>query len=496
MPPPISRYAVNYFPINNGGYEMWDIYDGPQYQADMETAKSLGFNTMRVNLAARSGCFTFSLPTAAELANLTDFYNRSKSTGIALHLTLFDYWNSYGLIEGSQAWTATVLDALPDTTNIAAIEIQNETRYASTITYNDGFDSGWPSGIPPYTEVGPVAIVWAQQMIPYIRSIAPGMPVTTSCSYGTADLIAYIAAVDETPAAPDWYDWHCYVGSSNLAHSAIETVIDIVGDPVMLYIGETGLTSTPSGTQGTLQAQQIQSDYIQAVRWSCAQLGLPEPSPWTLFDMASSAQFPDGQTFGLFDKSGNAKFSGKMYQAIPPGSTIPPVGLNGDMQGNQPDSSGNALPVHWVLYKGQKREQPITSAIDTVTTYQGYPTVLLKGSGSTSSGDNPPALESDPCTWPVIAEGRSYTFSCALKATGVYGSGVSPSLQLSWYDSSGGYISSTNGSALSLTSSFVRYSLSGAAPMASAYARLFVRVGYNAGSIWVGGVTWTGVDGS
>ena len=164
--------------------------------------------------------------------------------------------------------------------------------------------------------------------------------------------------------------------------------------------------------------------------------------------MASSVQFSGGQTFGLFDKSGNAKFSGKMYQAIPPGSTIPPIGLNGDMQGNQPDSNDNALPRSVGTLKGQTGEQPVTSAIDTVTTYQGNPTVLLTGSGSTSSGDNPPALESDPCTWPVIVEGRSYTFNCALKATGVYGSGVSPSLQLSWYDSSGRYISSTNGSAL------------------------------------------------
>jgi hypothetical protein len=87
-------------------------------------------------------------------------------------------------------------------------------------------------------------------------------------------------------------------------------------------------------------------------------------------------------------------------------------------QSNQPDGNSNALPARWVLYKGQTGYQPITSAIDTVNTYQGTPTVLLTGSAGTYSGDNPPALESRPCTWPIISQGESYTFSCALKATG------------------------------------------------------------------------------
>lgn len=492
MPAPSSQYAVNYFPINNGGYQMWSAYDGSQYQADLVTAKSLGFNTIRVNLPAKNGYLDFSTPTAAQLANLTDFYNRSVSVGIALHLTLFDHWGSYGLISDSQAWVAAVMGALPDTTNLAVIEIQNETRYASTTAYCGGFDSGWPSGMTEPREVGRVAIVWAQLMTRHIRSVISGVPVTSSCSHGTADLAAYVASVNDTSAAPDWYDWHCYTGSSNLVHSALQAIIGIVGNPAMLYIGETGLTSTPTGNQGALQSQQAQSDYIHAVRWSCAQLGLPEPSPWILFDMNISAQFPGGQTFGLFDTTGRAKISGKMYQAIALGSTIPVVSLNGYMQGNQADGNSNALPARWMLYKGETRNQLIASAIDTVNTYQGTPTVLLTGSAGTYSSDNPPALESRPCTWPIICRGRNYTFSCALKATGTYGSGPSPSLQISWYDSSGKYISSSNGPALALTSSFARYSLSSTAPTAAAYARLFARVGYNSGRIWVGGATWTG----
>ena len=47
----------------------------------MQKAKSFGFNTMRVFLAATAGVFDFSSPTAAELANLTDFYQALQDGG-------------------------------------------------------------------------------------------------------------------------------------------------------------------------------------------------------------------------------------------------------------------------------------------------------------------------------------------------------------------------------------------------------------------------------
>jgi len=492
MSAPTNQYTVNYYPVNNSGYEMWSHYNGAQYQADMQKAKSLGFNTLRVFLAATTGIFDFSSPTAAELANLTDFYKRSKTVGIKLHLTLFDYWGSYGYISGSQTWIAAMFRALPDTANIAVIEIQNETRYALTTTYTGGFDSGWPAGVKQYSQVGQVAIVWAQSITGYIRSVAPGVPVTASTSYGTADLSAYLAAVKGTSAAPSWYDWHCYEASSSVPYSSLQTVVSIIGNPAMLYIGETGLTSEASGSQGTLQAQQAQSDYIQAVRWSCAQLGLPEPGPWILFDLNSSAQFSGGQSFGLFDTSGNVKLSGALYQATPPGTIVPAISLNGNMEGCQPDTNGNGLPVRWSLYKGNTDIQPVSAAIDTATTYQGNATVLLTGSGATSANDNPPALQSLPATLPVVIPGQVYTFSCAIKATGSYHSGGWPALEISWYGSSGNYISSTSGPPLTLTSTFARYSLNSTAPPASAYAALFVNVGHNSGKIWVGGAVWAG----
>lgn len=491
MAVPQNLYVMNYFPVNNAGYQMWSSYNGVQYQADMQAAKSLGFNVLRTVLAARTGVFDYPAPTAAELAKLADFYNRSKSAGIKLHLTLFDWWtNAYGQVSASESWVSAVLNALPDLTNIAFIELQNEVIFASVGTYSGGFDSGWPSGTPQYTQIGQVALVWAQQLTAYIRSAAPGVPVTVSCTNGTADLSAYVTATRGISSQPDFYDWHCYEGiSPQLIYPALQAVIATVGDPAMLFIGETGATSTPGGAQGSMQAQQLQADYIQTARWACAQLGLREPAPWILSDMKPSVQFASGNTYGLYDVNGNLKLAGQMYQAHPPGSIVPGVDLNGAMTNGQPDSGGNVLPARWSLYKGNTGTQPINAVLDSANMYRGYPSVLLTGSGSSSGTDNPPALMTVPFCWPVVSGNQSYTFSIALKAAGSYGS---PNLEISWYTSTGGYISSANGSVLSLTGSFVLYSLQGTSPSGAATALVEINTKQNAGSIWAAGATWTG----
>jgi hypothetical protein len=490
---PVTQYTVNYFPIANGGYSMWSSYNGTQYAADMATAKALGFNTLRVILAAQPGVFGFPSPTSPELANWANFYGLAKARGMNLHVTLFDQFGNYGHITDSKTWITAVLGALPDTGNIAVIELQNEIRVAEVTgspaengyaAAGGTYDAGWPLSTVTAWTVGQVALEWAQLMIPFIRATAPGIPVTASCSYGTADLAAWYTAANGQSWAPDWWDWHCYAGSPQLAYSAICTALAQVGNnPALLAIGECGFTSAPSGTQGTLQAQQYQADYIQAVRWACAQQGMAEPAPWILFDMEDCAQFPSGQTYGLYSTSGAPNLSGQMYQSAPPGSPAP-VGLNGTMQGSQSDSSGNTLPARWSLYLGAS--QPVSAVTDTGTTYQGSPSVRLYGSAGTVSG-NPPALQSAPVTSPVIYPGFTYTFSIALQGSGSTGT---TNLEVAWYTSTGTYISSTNGSGLTLTGSFVPYSLNSTAPSTAAYARLFVNVGYNAGSIWAAGASW------
>jgi hypothetical protein len=501
MAAPRNVCTVSYFPAGNSGYSMWPDYDGPLYQSDMRLAASLGFTTVRIFLAARPGVFDFPDPTSAQLACFTDFCGRSAAAKISLHITLYDLWQDYGLIAGARTWAQAIIDAVPDLAAVQCIELQNETRYASAAAYSGGFDSGWPSGTPQYGTTGQVAIVWAQQLIPYIRSIAAGVDVTASAASGTADLAAFYASVDGTSAQPSWYEWHCYTGKPSTTYAAVSEVMTIVKDPAQLVVGECGLTSAAEGAQGTAQAQQAQADYIQSVRWACQQLGLSEPGLWALLDLNASGQFPGGQEFGLFTARYEMKPAGQMYASIKPGSVIPAVGINGGMRGAaQTDAYGNALPAEWSVYRGNQGAQPIRAAIDSAITYEGLPSILLTGSAETSGGDNPPALRATPCTWPLVTgqAGQQVTFSIALRASGPYAyNGRWPNLEISWYSYTRGYVSSANGSYLGdLTGTFARYSLTATVPPDADFAELLVNVGYNAGSIWAAGATWAGPGGA
>jgi hypothetical protein len=514
VPPGFSPnlYTIAYFPAVNAGYPMWSHYDGDQYESDMRTARGLGFTSLRVfisPLPPSYEVFDWPTPTKAELGHLTDLYNRSKSVGIAIHLTLFSVWwyetspnrtfySPFGQISASKEWAKAVLGALPDFANLSCIEIKNEVKFASVQAYDSGFDSGWPGTPPKDPKIGQVAIVWAQQLIPYVRSVAPGVPVTISTTTDnasfpgdpTADLAAFVTATKGTSAAPDWYDYHCYVGNEpGLIYGRLQAAKTAVGGAGQLYIGETGMSLTPAGTQSAGQAQRLQADYLQTVRWSCAQLGLPDPGVWTLLDFGTSQQFQDGQSLGLIDPDGNLRPSGSLYQTVRPGSPVPAVGLNGAMLGYQTDTNGNVLPDRWVLFTGADTgpgHQPIASALDSGNVYHGYQSVRLYNSGHSNPGYEPPALQASPVTAPIVKAGQTYTFGCYLKASGSYGT---PSLQVAWYGVNG-HMSGSTGNRLALGSSFRQYSLSSTAPPGAEYARLLVRTPGNGGNIWVTAASW------
>jgi hypothetical protein len=513
MAAPARFYEVNYLPVANSGTQMWSSYNGAQYQTDMGTAKSYGFTSMRVFLQAATGAFDFPYatsppvsgpPTSGELANLKDFYNRSVTAGIRLHLTLFDLWpgndgspgGAIGEITACKTWLSDVIGALtsidPALANITMVELKNEVTFSSATAYTGGFDSGWPAGTPQYGQYGQVAVVWAEQMIPYARTLLPaGMPVTISTTnvgqFGLGDLTAFYAAVNGTAAAPDFWDHHMVAGNDpSYLFGYMQSIIAAVGyNAGNLIIGESDCTNAPTGSFGTVQAYQNQADYQQANRWNAQQLGVAMPSPWCLFDLNPSSEFPSGQTFGLLSTTATAHLAGTLYQTYPPGTPVPAVSINGTMTSPQTDVNGNTMPIRWSLYKGSGGAQPITS---NVVTYASQQAVLLTGSSGTTPA-NPPALQNAPVSL-VLTPGNTYTFQCMLAASGSYGS---PNLQIGWYSQTGTLLSSVSGPALLPGTGFGSYSVSGKPPANAWFAVLSVNTGGNAGNIWVANATWTDV---
>ena len=486
MTAPSDLYSINWFPTVGGGWQMWTSYDGPRASAGMAAAKRLGFGCIRTALAAKTGAFSVPEPTPAELANLTDFCDRAQFAGVQLHLSLFDMQPNVGYLAASKVWAEAVVSAITDLRVLAVIEIKNELPYAQTMRYTGKFDAGWPAG-PRRAEVGRLACAWVVQMIPFIRALAPGVPVTASATGRPSENLATLVAETKgTEAEPDWYEWH-YYDPVGWIGAGLREAIAVAGGPSMLRLGETGYKVAPSGRQGPVQTQQAQADYLQTARWYCAMLGLGEPVPWMLSDLEPCAQFSTGSFYGLLDRSGNPRLAAEMYGRYPPGTSVPPVTLNGNMRGTpQTDLDGNVLPPRWRLYHGESGAQPISATVDTNMLCGGQPSVLLADSTATLASDNQPALEADP-VFLAISSGRRYELSCYLAGAG---SCARPSFAIAWYGQQGAWISSSNGPPLTITGSFAPYTLTAAAPPGVLFARLFVRTGGNAGKIWAAGASW------
>jgi hypothetical protein len=340
IPAPSSTiYSVNYFPPVNGGYSMWPNYSHAQTVSAIAAAQALGFNSLRVILAASEDAFNFPSPTSVQLANLQDLYVTCINSGMSIHLTLFDIWSQFGYIAGSYEWLESVIGALQSVnsslSNIWVIETKNELFSAANdgASYTEGFDSGWPGTQPSNPVVWDfgspsisVALTWVELVTAEIRSLAPGIPVTTSVPSGqgtsTTGLGFYYNNVNGTKCAPTWYDYHLYGGGVADMEPLLQDALAVVNEPSMLYIGEFGYNlDTTDATSAELQDQ---AEYVQNARYYCNQLGLREPEYWILYDMEVCSQFPDGQSDGLYTTSGTLKPSGQVYVDYPPG-TPPPL---------------------------------------------------------------------------------------------------------------------------------------------------------------------------
>lgn len=489
MASPAGTCMVNYSPYNNGGFhDMWSAYNGPQVSTDLTLVAALGFTSIRVPLGAiPSGAFDFPTPTGGELANLADFMTRAHTAGLTVQFMLFDHFPNYGLITASQGWLDAVLSAIPDPSWLHSISLQNETRFASTTAYAGSYDAGWTDPTGGNT-VGTVALGWVAELTQYMRAHYPGVPVTCATTFAvTGDLQAWVTAHRGTPAAPDWYEWHCY-SPANQVYTNLQTAISIVGDPANLFISETGFPA-----DGTTRARLRSANYVQTVRWACQELNLPEPAPWELYDENASAG-NSAKLYGLYDGTGVIKTLGRMYRTYPPGDYVPPVLINGTMQAPGPDSNGNTLPDTWDLYKGQTGTQPITATVDMVNAFQGQPTVLLTGSTGSVGTDNPPALRlSAPAAWPTVTPGATYTFTVLLAGTGPTGT---PQLAASWYSDANysDFLITTDGPPITITGSFTLATLTTTAPPGAATCALFVRTPNNGGNIWAADAKWTSQD--
>ena len=104
---------------------------------------------------------------------------------------------------------------------------------------------------------------WARQLLPHVREVAGGIPVTVSVDAPASNLVDLQLALGS--AAPDFWDFHYYF----LPGSAQATFREVaaIAAPRPLLIGEVGYSTFPGnpaipGVPTTAPAREAYQDYV------------------------------------------------------------------------------------------------------------------------------------------------------------------------------------------------------------------------------------------
>ncbi|HVS86549.1 MAG TPA: hypothetical protein VHD91_13060 [Gaiellaceae bacterium] len=283
---PQQMRLVAYYPAHDGWTYMWQHWDPRQIDHDFGLVANLHANTVRIFV--QPSVWGFPHPSRQGRQQLETVLSLAGKHGLAVELTLFDWWFDYGRVADSKTWVRSLLSGYADDPRIAAIELRNE--------------------IDPSN---PAAIAWAKALLPYVRQVLPETPVTLSVS--SNDPVNRLAALSSelAPVAPDFWSFH-YYDKPEYALWTIAAARAAVA-PVPLVVGETGYEPNLSAPQPKSPAdiEAEQSRYFRTVANAAALLGLPPPGVWVLLDFspgASPVAMPQAEyRFGLFRTDGTPK---------------------------------------------------------------------------------------------------------------------------------------------------------------------------------------------
>lgn len=446
--------VMNYYPAVNSWTNMWTNWDPATINADFGRIAALHANTVRIIIQADT--FGYPVPQPIMQSHLAQIVSMAQSNGLKVQLTLFDWWGNYSDLAGSKQWASAVLAPLAGNSNIAFIELQNE------MDVTNG-----------------AAMAWAQQMIPFVKSVDGGLPVTVSVYTGLQTLVNTLRA---TP--PDFYDYH-YYGSAALAYTDLQQAREIVA-PAPLFIGETGMSSALSPTSGsglpnTTPAREAYQDYFyRAVEHAAQSLGLPEVAPWVLSDFVPGTLTWESPTsreydYGLFHTDGTAKpVAASVASAF--GSALVDTSFN-----NGFENCTGGTPADWLLFHASQAQ----FACDPTVARSGAASARISDSTGDTSGV--PAFYTSPVDAHVIA-GQVYSASVWAKGANLSGT---TDIALAWFDSNDNYLGTITSALLPVgATDWTQLTASGAAPAGAAYVQIHCQSAFNTGTAWFDDVTF------
>ena len=447
---PISEVRmVNYYPASHGWSAMWTRWDAAEFDRDMARLAGLGANSVR--LIVQSGAFGFPTPSATMQQRLAEAVRIADRHRLAVQLTLFDWFSSYGEIDASKRWASAVLAPYAADHRVWSVELQNELPVEN-----------------------PLAVTWAAALLPHLgdRTTAP---VTVSVNGDPARLRSLKSLLGA--ARPDFWSYHYYdqVQASG-AYQAFAAA-KAHAAPLPLYIGETGVDTQLRSGEDKAAAYARQDHYFRTVFTAARANGLPAPAPWTLWDFAPGSypgrQWAGQYAFGLYQLDGTAKLAAATVRAAFAGQPLG-TGVNNSFE------NGAATPAQWSRYL----PEAASFAVDTTVARTGSRSVRFSRSLGSPTGW--PSIWTTPVQ--PIRPGATYTAAVWAKGRDV--TGVNR-VGLSWYDSNRRYLGVSASPAMAAgTSDWRQLVARGVAPTGAAVVAIHLQTTRNTGTVWFDDVTF------
>jgi hypothetical protein len=393
--------VVNYYPAANSWTKMWTNWNGNVLDNDFARIRALGANAVRIIVFP----YTFGWPTISPemAAHFADTLKIAAYHGLAVQLTLFDWWGQYDQITQSKEWLRSLLRPYASDPEIQLVELKNEV---------DPGDSA--------------EVAWVRALLPALRSVMRRTPSTVSVS-GTAGPSGFTQLRKELGRAPlDVADMHFY-GNEVTAYSWMLAAKHAAGD-LPLFIGETGVPLMDNYGAGSAAAAYQQAHWFDVIFAAARAAGLSTPAPWTLYDFQpgtapSTTETSRSYNYGLYSDTGHWRPAVDVVKEAFAGRSLDTSNLNFSLLGQ------NKLPMVW----SPDHSGPGNLSFDSKVKHLGSDSVRISGTGPCFIGS--PSFYLVP-TEPAIP-GQQWTVSAWAKGTHV--SGVAQ-VSLSWFDSADSYV--------------------------------------------------------
>ncbi|GAB2619929.1 hypothetical protein Aab01nite_34130 [Paractinoplanes abujensis] len=432
--------TLNYYPSAAGWSKMWTQWDPAKIDADLTKADALGADNVRVIIFPST--FGWPKPWNGYQDRLSQFVDIAAAHGMTVKFTLFDWWDAYGDVDESVAWSKTVLTRYKDDKRILSFELQNEIDADNA-----------------------KAMTWAKKMIPAMRSAFPTMPLTISTDgvSGAKGLAKVKTSLGSTTL--DFYEFHLY-GNSERALSLIKGAQSAVS-PTPITIGETGL-NTLQNTEGE------QAAFLARIFEAAEVAGVQSVAPWTLNDFVqgsipSSAvsRIPAQYNYGLYRTDGTAKPAAAVVKAGWTDANMPASVMDPSFE------AGNNL-TPWRAYMPE-----LGLAVKTQSMARtGKWSVSMTNTGKTAAGS--PSYRVAPIT-PVKA-GQKWHGEVWARGNAATGTNT---IALSWFDANDKWLGGASSTWLPVgTTGWTKLVVDGAAPAGSASMQVHLKSGENTGTVW------------